>query len=57
MIRVEAGPAREIEDTRIFDEWCDGFLYVSALDKGIGTFPDFVVGRLDGVVLSGYVAI
>ncbi len=56
-MRVEAGAAGEVEDTRAFDEWSNGFLDVSALDEGVGSFTDLVVGGLDGVVLSGHVAI
>ncbi len=57
MVRVEAGPAREIEDPGILDEWSKGFLDVSALDKGDRTFAYLVVGRPDGLILSCHVAI
>ena len=52
MIRVKAGPAREVKDTRMLDEGGNGFLDVSALDEGDGIFADLVVGRLNGIVLS-----
>ena len=57
MVRVEAGPTGQVEDTRIFDERSKGFLDVSTLNQGDGAFADLIIGGLDGVVLSWHVAI
>ena len=57
LIRVEAGAASKVKNTRIPNEWRNSFLDISALDEGIRTLADLFVGRLDGVVLSWHVGI